>query len=92
MVEVLKPNLLNNFPCCYYSGLAALQQQQQATPGLPAFNPLASLTPEQLQQLALLQYLQNPFGSLAGLPNLAGATNQQQVRHLWEIALVYTYF
>ncbi len=43
-------------------GLAAFQ-----TPG----NPLASLTPEQIQQLALLQYF-NPFGAaqLAGLNGL----------------------
>lgn len=52
-------------------------QQQQG-----GFNPLAGLTPEQLQQLALLQYLQNPFGSLAGLPNLAGQNRSpQQVTH-----------
>jgi len=50
---------------------ALAAQQQRQTPSLPAFNPLASLTPEQIQQLALLQYLQNPFGGLAGLPNLA---------------------
>ena len=31
-----------------------------STPALPN-NPLAGLTPEQVQQLALLQYLQNPF-------------------------------
>ena len=50
--------------------------QTNPTPGLP-FNPLASLTPEQIQQLALLQYLQNPFGGLGGLPNLAALPNQQ---------------
>lgn len=50
--------------------------QSNPTPGLP-FNPLASLTPEQIQQLALLQYLQNPFGGLGGLPNLAALPNQQ---------------
>lgn len=36
-----------------------------ATPTLPNFNPLAGLTQEQIQQLALLQYLKNPV--LAGL-------------------------
>ena len=39
---------------------------------MPAFN----FSPEQIQQLALLQYLQNPFGSLAGLPNLAAPNPQ----------------
>lgn len=46
----------------------------QQTPGLPqagGFNPLAAFSPEQIQRLALLQYLQNPFGGLAGLPNFA---------------------
>jgi hypothetical protein len=28
------------------------------TPTLPQFNPLANFTPEQIQQLAFLQYLQ----------------------------------
>ena len=41
------------------------------TPGLPN-NPLAGLTPDQVRQLALLQYLQNPF-ALAAL--------QQQPQH-----------
>ncbi len=47
-------------------------QQQQQTPALAAaFNPLAAFTPEQIRQLALLQYLQasNPLLA-AGLPNL----------------------
>ena len=35
------------------------QPQTTATPTLPNFNPLAGLTQEQIQQLALLQYLKN---------------------------------
>ena len=52
-----------------FANLLGGQQQPQATntPALPQlgpnFNPLAGLTPDQLRQLALLQYLQNPaFG------------------------------
>ena len=40
-------------------------QNQENTPALPAGNPLAGLTPDQLRQLALLQYLQNPAFALA---------------------------
>jgi hypothetical protein len=65
-----------------FAGLFQQQQQQQqqqaSTPSLP--NQFG-FSPEQMQQLALLQYLQNSFGGLAGLPNLAGAnpfTPQQQ--------------
>ncbi|XP_040569982.1 uncharacterized protein [Lepeophtheirus salmonis] len=43
-----------------------------ATPGLSSFNPLGSFTPDQLRQLALFQYFNNPF-NLAGY----GAFNQQ---------------
>ena len=40
-----------------------------ALPNLGNFNPLAGLTPDQLRQLALLQYLQNPaFGFGFGQP------------------------
>ena len=44
-----------------FANLLANQQSQSstATPNLPSFNPLAGLTQEQIQQLALLQYLQN---------------------------------
>ena len=38
---------------------------QTNTPALPNNNPLAGLTPDQLRQLALLQYLQNPFALAA---------------------------
>merc|ERR1719412_3099144 len=44
------------------------------TPNLPSFNPLAGLTQEQIQQLALLQYLQNNpvlgFGFGLGQPQV----------------------
>ena len=44
-----------------FANLLANQKSQSstATPNLPSFNPLAGLTQEQIQQLALLQYLQN---------------------------------
>ena len=55
------------------------QASSTATPNLPSFNPLAGLTQEQIQQLALLQFLQNNpalgFGFGLGQP-------QQQVRRL----------
>ncbi len=48
------------------------------TPSLPAqFNPLANFTPEQIQQLAFLQYLQN-FGGFNGFPNAGSPFNQPQ--------------
>ena len=56
------------------------QASSTATPNLPSFNPLAGLTQEQIQQLALLQFLQNNpalgFGFGLGQP-------QQQVRYLF---------
>lgn len=50
--------------------LGGLNQPTTSTPTLPNFNPLAGLTQEQIQQLALLQYLKsNPaFGFGFGLP------------------------
>ena len=45
------------------AGLGGNTQTQ--TPALPNNNPLAGLTPDQLRQLALLQYLQNPFALAA---------------------------
>ena len=55
------------------------QASSTATPNLPSFNPLAGLTQEQIQQLALLQFLQNNpalgFGFGLGQP-------QQQVIYL----------
>ena len=48
-----------------------------STPSLPS-NPLAGLSPEQLRQLALLQYLQNPFALAAfgQQPGLFGGAQQ----------------
>ena len=49
--------------------LGGQSPQATNTPALPNFNPLAGLTPDQLRQLALLQYLQNPaFGFGFGQP------------------------
>ncbi len=70
------PNLQSSFgqqqqinPFGNLNPFGALQQNNQgSTPALP--NQFG-FSPEQLQQLALLQYLQNSFGGLAGLPNLA---------------------
>ena len=49
-------------------------QSNTKTPNLPSFNPLAGLTQEQIQQLALLQYLQNNpvlgFGFGLGQPQV----------------------
>ena len=46
-----------------FGNLAGLggQQATTQTPALPNNNPLAGLSQDQLRQLALLQYLQNPF-------------------------------
>ncbi|XP_059079958.1 uncharacterized protein LOC131878073 isoform X2 [Tigriopus californicus] len=69
-----QPSSLNPFSL---AGL--LGQKSQNTPSLPAFNPLSAFSPEQIRHLALLQYLQNPFGGLGGLPNLAlGGINPSQ--------------
>ena len=49
--------------------LGGQPQASTATPSLPNFNPLAGFSQEQIQQLALLQYLKNPaFGFGFGLP------------------------
>ena len=61
---------LNTLPANLFGNLGGLVPSSTATPSLPAFNPLAGLSQEQLQQLALLQYLQNPL--FAG-----GLLNQQ---------------
>ena len=59
---------------------AQSQASSTATPNLPSFNPLAGFSQEQIQQLALLQFLQNNpalgFGFGLGQP-------QQQVRYLF---------
>ena len=74
-------------------GLGQLNNQQTSsisTPNLPnqfspSFNPLAGLSQEQLQQLALLTYLKNPsiFGNGFGanLGNLFGQQQQPQVSY-----------
>ncbi|QQP38646.1 Uncharacterized protein FKW44_019274, partial [Caligus rogercresseyi] len=58
-------------------GLPNLNPTVSATPGLSSFNPLGSFTPDQLRQLALFQYFNNPFG-LAGLGAFGQQAQQQQ--------------
>ena len=80
--HVHKPGNLNLNPFALAGLLGQQPQLPKSTPSLPQFG---RLTPEQIQQLAFLQYLQNPFGGLAGLPNLAAnpalnpVANQGQV-------------
>ena len=61
-----QPNSFNPFGSLFGGGQQGQQQDQQGTPSLPG-NLLAGLTPAQLRQLALLQYLQNPTFALAAL-------------------------